>query len=142
MKTIFDKLFGKKKSSMEISITRGQGIPDELKELLSRLGDSQPEETLNPLFVLKDHPEVKQILDHWNVQHDANHDKLEALRKEFKERAMFLKKEHDDIHDRKWAEIHKVMKAKNLWPEGYKENAETENLSIRDGVMYHVKVKV
>lgn len=118
----FLNFFKGKKPNVEITVSRGEGLPQGLVELL---GGGDHRGTYEPLFMLKDHPEV------------------EALFKAGRERKEFLHKQRvaiDDkieaAHTEMWRQVEAYMRQKGLWPAGLKSDADP-CLAIKNGVIMH-----
>lgn len=104
-----------------IEITMGQGMPSELAEILSGGHAGKYE----PLFIIKDHPQIEQLF------------------KEASERRVFFEREAEALQDRVdasknqlWKSVEKYMLDHGLWPKGEPHDADI-CLAQKNGVIMH-----
>lgn len=114
----------------------------DIQDLLGKLFEQHKDDDheMVPLFLMKDHPDIDQLFKDHDPICEAHEEKIEALKKEFKERFGFLEKTHEAEHERMWNKVYAIMKERGLYPEGYKPDDEPR-MGIENDVMYFRKSK-
>ncbi len=120
----FKRMFGGKADGPSITITKGSGMPPELRQLLSHLSGGDDSHRV-PLFFLKDHPELLAL-------QKSTDEKLNFIAREFEA----VKRRSEDAKEQHWKAVEAYMQAHGLWPESVPKTADI-CLQVRDGVMYH-----
>lgn len=113
-------------------------IDDFLKKVLKTAHDNE-HENLTALFMLKDHKDIEN--EYGELEEFKNEVKreMEDLATMVKEKEKFINKKYQTLHKRVWGNVEEKMAARGLMPENYNKKTDDEYLSMRDGVMYHIK---
>lgn len=118
----FLKRIFSKKNPPKITVHRG--IPQELQGMLEQMNGGR-HMAKDPIFMLKDHPEVNQLLDQMGQR-------AQFLEKQLQQ----MQDEHNKFAKGHWKAIEQYMQGAGLWPNGLKIDVEI-CLEVRDGVMYY-----
>lgn len=114
---------GKKAKSVEITVSRGQGLPPELMQLFG--GGADHAGKYEPLFLVKAHPQVTEIFRAGRERRNFLEKEMEACQARI-----------DAAHTEMWKSVEAYMQANGLWPTDVPLDGDP-CLAIKNGVIMH-----